>query len=109
MSAKRDLPSASDHEEQSETIKKSRSDSNDQYDCIQADATQNAQTELDGRSRKSKQVEFEQLYLANLPSSEGYERSYMHREHITHVVSASKSDFVITGKLFCLFSIFTFR
>ena len=31
-------------------------------------------------------LEFEQVYLDNLPSSESYEKSYMHRDFITHIV-----------------------
>lgn len=31
-------------------------------------------------------LEFERVYLDNLPSSAMYERSYMHRDVITHIV-----------------------
>jgi len=31
-------------------------------------------------------LKHEQLYLDNLPSAESYERSYMHRDVITHIV-----------------------
>lgn len=41
-------------------------------------------------------LEFESLYLENLPSSETYERSYMHRDVVSHVV-VTKTDFVITA------------
>ena len=34
--------------------------------------------------------------LAELPSSEMYEKSFMHRDHVTHIV-CTVSDFVITG------------
>ena len=34
--------------------------------------------------------------LAGLPSSEMYEKSFMHRDHVTHIV-CTQSDFVITG------------
>lgn len=46
--------------------------------------------------KKRKVLEFESLYLENLPSSETYERSYMHRDVITHVV-VTKTDFVVTA------------
>uniref|UniRef100_A0A8D9DXJ5 peptidylprolyl isomerase n=1 Tax=Cacopsylla melanoneura TaxID=428564 RepID=A0A8D9DXJ5_9HEMI len=46
--------------------------------------------------KKRKVVEHEKIYLHNLPSSETYERSYMHRSPITHVV-VTKTDFVITA------------
>ncbi|CAG2069188.1 unnamed protein product [Timema podura] len=41
-------------------------------------------------------MKHEQLYLANLPCAESYERSYMHRDVITHIV-VTKTDFIITG------------
>lgn len=31
-------------------------------------------------------LEFERVYLDNLPSAAMYERSYMHRDVITHIV-----------------------
>lgn len=33
-------------------------------------------------------LEYEKVYLENLPSAETYERSYMHRDVITHVAVA---------------------
>ena len=44
-----------------------------------------------------KQDPFERLYLDNLPSSEAYERSFMHRDVVTHVVVTPTTDFIITG------------
>lgn len=41
-------------------------------------------------------LEFESLYIENLPTSETYEFSYMHRDVVTHVV-VTKTDFVITA------------
>lgn len=43
-------------------------------------------------------LEYEKLYLENLPDAECYEKSYMHRDVITHVV-ATKSDFIITASI----------
>nr|KAF6490690.1 peptidylprolyl isomerase domain and WD repeat containing 1 [Molossus molossus] len=37
-------------------------------------------------AKKRKVLEFERVYLDNLPSASMYERSYMHRDVITHVV-----------------------
>nr|KAF6441940.1 peptidylprolyl isomerase domain and WD repeat containing 1 [Rousettus aegyptiacus] len=37
-------------------------------------------------AKKKKVLEFERVYLDNLPSASMYERSYMHRDVITHVV-----------------------
>nr|CAD7198218.1 unnamed protein product [Timema douglasi] len=38
------------------------------------------------KPKKRKILKHEQLYLANLPCAESYERSYMHRDVITHIV-----------------------
>ncbi len=35
-------------------------------------------------------LEFEQVYLDNLPSAEGYEISYMHRDVVTHIAVTKK-------------------
>ncbi|XP_049876869.1 peptidylprolyl isomerase domain and WD repeat-containing protein 1 [Pectinophora gossypiella] len=48
------------------------------------------------KPKKRKVLEFESLYIENLPSSETYERSYMHRDIITYVV-VTKTDFVVTA------------
>lgn len=46
--------------------------------------------------KKRKVLPFERLYLDNLPSAESYERSYMHRDIITHTL-VTLTDFVITA------------
>eukprot|EP00066_Takifugu_rubripes_P003104 XP_003965443.1 PREDICTED: peptidylprolyl isomerase domain and WD repeat-containing protein 1 [Takifugu rubripes] len=48
------------------------------------------------KTKKRKVLEFERVYLDNLPSAAMYERSYMHRDVITHIV-CTKTDFVITA------------
>ncbi|XP_034835449.1 peptidylprolyl isomerase domain and WD repeat-containing protein 1 [Maniola hyperantus] len=48
------------------------------------------------KPKKRKVLEFESLFLENLPLSETYEKSYMHRDVVTHVV-VTKTDFVITA------------
>lgn len=47
--------------------------------------------------RKKKVLEFEHLYLRNLPDSEGYERSYMHRDAVSFVIATPKTDFIVTA------------
>ena len=44
-------------------------------------------------------LEFEKVYVDNLPSAEMYEKSYMHRDVITHVVVTPHTDFVVTARL----------
>ncbi|NXA32365.1 PPWD1 protein, partial [Eudromia elegans] len=48
------------------------------------------------QAKKRRVLEFEHVYLENLPSASMYERSYMHRDVITHV-ACSKTDFIITA------------
>ncbi|KAJ1209584.1 hypothetical protein NDU88_004958 [Pleurodeles waltl] len=48
------------------------------------------------QTKKRKVLEFERVYLDNLPSAAMYERSYMHRDVITHV-ACTKTDFIITA------------
>lgn len=47
-------------------------------------------------AKKRKVLEYEKIYLSNLPSAEMYERSYMHRDVITHV-ACTKTDFILTA------------
>ncbi|KAJ8982587.1 hypothetical protein NQ317_005059 [Molorchus minor] len=46
--------------------------------------------------KKRKVLPHEQLYLDNLPCAESYERSYMHRDVITHCL-VSCTDFIVTA------------
>ncbi|XP_064460866.1 peptidylprolyl isomerase domain and WD repeat-containing protein 1-like [Ornithodoros turicata] len=47
--------------------------------------------------RKRRRVlPLERVYLENLPCAEAYEKSYMHRDTVTHVI-VTKTDFVITA------------
>lgn len=43
-------------------------------------------------------MEYEKLYLENLPDAECYEKSYMHRDVVTHVV-VTKTDFIVTASV----------
>ena len=42
-------------------------------------------------------LEFEAAHLDGLPSAQMYERSYMHRDTVTHVEVAQAAEFIITG------------
>ncbi|THG01970.1 hypothetical protein TEA_002536 [Camellia sinensis var. sinensis] len=48
------------------------------------------------RSRPKRPLQFEQAYLDSLPSANMYEKSYMHRDVVTHV-AVSVAEFFITG------------
>lgn len=46
--------------------------------------------------KKRKVLPLERVYLDNLPCAEAYEKSYMHRDVVTHVI-VTRTDFVITA------------
>lgn len=46
--------------------------------------------------KKRKILPFEHLYIENLPTAESYEKSYMHRDIITHCF-VTATDFIITA------------
>lgn len=48
--------------------------------------------------KKQKVLPYEQLYLENLPSTDCYEKSFMHRDVISYLV-ATKTDFIVTGSI----------
>ncbi|XP_067632831.1 peptidylprolyl isomerase domain and WD repeat-containing protein 1 [Eurosta solidaginis] len=48
------------------------------------------------KPKKRRVLPYEKVFLENLPNAESYERSYMHRDIITHVVS-TKTEFIVTG------------
>ncbi len=43
-------------------------------------------------------LEFEDLYVSNLPVGDMYEVSYMHRDVVTHVLVAPIKNFIITAR-----------
>lgn len=49
------------------------------------------------RSKKLKSLQFESVYLNNLPRGAMYERSFMHRDVVTHVCVAAETQFVVTA------------
>ncbi|OWF46092.1 peptidylprolyl isomerase domain and WD repeat-containing protein 1-like [Mizuhopecten yessoensis] len=48
------------------------------------------------KTKKRKVLEFEKIYLENMPNAESYEKSFMHRDVVTHV-AVSKTGFIITA------------
>uniref|UniRef100_A0AAV1U2Q8 peptidylprolyl isomerase n=1 Tax=Peronospora matthiolae TaxID=2874970 RepID=A0AAV1U2Q8_9STRA len=49
--------------------------------------------------KKRKQLPFEATYVSNLPSAAMYERSFMHRATVSHVVVAPETQFIITASV----------
>ena len=50
-----------------------------------------------GAKRKKRKLAHERAFLAKLPSAEMYEKSYMHRDVVTHVAITPQTDFVVTA------------
>ncbi|RWW86248.1 hypothetical protein BHE74_00004983 [Ensete ventricosum] len=50
------------------------------------------------RARSKRPLQFEHAYLDVLPCAHMYEKSYMHRDVVTHV-AVSTADFFITGSV----------
>jgi len=51
---------------------------------------------VEQKKKKIKVLEHEQMYLDNLPCAEYYEKSYMHRDAVSHVI-VTKTEFIVTG------------
>lgn len=49
------------------------------------------------KKRKKNALQFESVYVGNLPSGAMYEKSYMHRDVVTHVLVAPVTQFLITA------------
>ena|SRR3990167_10311923 len=47
--------------------------------------------------KKKKKLKFQSLYTDLLPCANMYERSYMHRNIVTHLIALSKTNFIITA------------
>jgi len=47
--------------------------------------------------KKKKDTKFSKLFLEHLPNAQMYEKSYMHRDTVTHVVVTPITDFIVTG------------
>lgn len=86
--------------------KRSISDNESEDEFVERKITKNGEDDREDNddnvksiTKNKRRLAFEDIYLKQLPSSECYEKSYMHKENIIHVISAAKTDFIITGKL----------
>ena len=52
---------------------------------------------INHQKKKMKHLEYENVYLDNLPNSNSYEKSYMHRDIVTHITVSKVTEFIITG------------
>jgi peptidylprolyl isomerase domain and WD repeat-containing protein 1 len=50
-----------------------------------------------GKRRKKRKLAHEKAFLDKLPSAEMYEKSYMHRTTITHLLVTNETDFIVTA------------
>src|SRR5690242_14634062 len=56
----------------------------------------NSNKKLNLKEKSEGSKELDNLYASYLPSSDYYERSFMHRDIVTHII-VTKTDFLITG------------
>jgi peptidylprolyl isomerase domain and WD repeat-containing protein 1 len=49
--------------------------------------------------KRRRLLDHEHLYVEALPDSSAYEKSYMHRDVVTHIAVAQATDFVVTGSV----------
>lgn len=73
-------------------------DSDDDFGPMPATATAVEAVEdvkLVKKARKT--LPFEKTYIDSLPSAAMYERSFMHRDLVTHISVAKSAEFIITG------------
>ncbi|CAF1252664.1 unnamed protein product [Rotaria sordida] len=56
----------------------------------------NSNIELNPKEKSQGSAQLDNFYASFLPSSQYYERSYMHRDIVTHVI-VTKTDFLISG------------
>ncbi|XP_033218966.1 peptidylprolyl isomerase domain and WD repeat-containing protein 1 [Belonocnema kinseyi] len=47
--------------------------------------------------KKKRVLEYESVYVDNLPSSETYEKSFMHKDVVTHILVTNRTNFLITA------------
>jgi peptidylprolyl isomerase domain and WD repeat-containing protein 1 len=77
-------------------------DSDDDFGPMPAAASSTAEVLPDVTDEKlvkkaKKILPFEKTYIDSLPSAALYERSFMHRDLVTHISVAKNSEFIITG------------
>ena len=54
---------------------------------------------MPAKASKRKTLEYESLYLDNLPSAKMYEKSYMHRDIVSHTIVTPVTQFIITASI----------
>lgn len=62
-----------------------------------AAAEEDGGAEAPKKKRKKRRLEHEEAYVAALPAADMYERSYMHRDNVTHAAFTPRSDFLVTA------------
>ena len=106
--ADRKRPAASSESESSNSDSSSSSESSDEEigptipDASQTAASNDEKNDPNhddrpfGKVKKRKKLEFEKIYLEDLPNCERYEKSFMHRDVVTHTLTTAEG-FIITG------------
>jgi peptidylprolyl isomerase domain and WD repeat-containing protein 1 len=89
-------------EEKEEAVKAVAEDdsSDDDFGPMPASApAAEEETVEDLKRKRTRKLEFENVYIDGLPSKDSYECSYMHRDIVTHVVVSKATDYLMTASL----------
>eukprot|EP01099_Mayorella_cantabrigiensis_P005333 TRINITY_DN4223_c0_g1_i1.p1 TRINITY_DN4223_c0_g1~~TRINITY_DN4223_c0_g1_i1.p1 ORF type:complete len:663 (+),score=156.82 TRINITY_DN4223_c0_g1_i1:65-1990(+) len=102
MSSNKRVHDSVDVGEDQPSLKKDKKDhSKDQQEpetnSVQDTVDPQEQANIGPIKPKRRELKFESLYLSALPSAELYEKSYMHRDVVTHLAVSNATDFIITG------------
>jgi len=80
----------------SSTTKKIRVEKNEEKEFVNEFESESSLSKSNEKEKSVGSNQLDQLYASYLPSSDYYERSYMHRDVVTHLV-VTATDFLITG------------
>lgn len=64
---------------------------------VQSNTTTSSTAASEEPNKKGRVLEFESLHLSALPSQPLYELSFMHADHVTHVLVTPHTNFVVTA------------
>lgn len=94
MATKRTATSEPDHDDDDDDFgpMPSSTDSNSHDHQIDSLSTKD-------EKKKVRVLQYEKVYLENIPANDLYERSFMHRDIVTHIVVSKPTDFIITGSI----------
>lgn len=92
--------SKTEEKETKEVVQEDDESSDDNFGPMPASAPATEEpVDLKRKRTKQRKLEFENIYIDGLPSTDSYECSYMHRDVVTHVGVSKETEFVMTASL----------